>query len=453
MIEELISKNEGKTLEFKENTKPLAKIIQTAIAFANTAGGMIVIGVKDHSKEIVGIQNILKEEERLASAMADSIEPILTPSFQLTSWRQRDVLVVLVPYSVGPYHLKSKGKEKGTFIRFGSTNRLADSATIDEISRSKLRLFYDELPCHSALSKDLDYDLCKDLFSKVSKKFVPQNASSLELLVTHQEKKVPSIGGVLLFGKSDKRNEIFPNAITRCARFRGKSKVNFMDQLDIYDPLPLAVEKILDFIEKHSSVGYEIGRTRRKEVFQYPPVVIREAIINAIVHADYSVKGASIQVAIFDDRIEITNPGALPFGLSLETALSGFSQLRNKVIGRVFRELNLIEHWGTGLSRMIEVCKSQGVLEPRFEEVDNYFKVTIFHSTELKQGAEPWESLLIEYLSINKNMTAKQAQKIWKVTSRTTTTRLKKMIQKGLIIEVSTGPYDPYKTFKIPFSS
>ena len=85
MVEDLISKNEGKTLEFKENAKPLAKIIQTVIAFANTAGGVIVIGVKDHSKEVIGIQNILKEEERLANAIADSIEPLLTPSIQLTS--------------------------------------------------------------------------------------------------------------------------------------------------------------------------------------------------------------------------------------------------------------------------------------------------------------------------------------------------------------------------------
>ncbi len=450
MIEDLISRNEGKTLEFKENTQPLEKIIQTIIAFANTAGGVIVIGVKDLKKEVIGIQNVLREEGRLANAIADSIEPLLTPNIQLTSWRRRDLIVIQVPYSIGPYYLKSKGKEVGTFIRFGSTNRLADNATIEAISRSKYHLFYDELPCHQALKEDIDYELGKELFSKVSKKFTPQNAKSIELLVSYQGHEVPSVGGMLLFGKSEKRNEIFPNAMIRCARFKGKSKVNFIDQLDVYESLPLAVEIVLGFVRKHSMVGYEIESVRRKEVFEYPPQVVREAVINALVHADYSVKGSNIQIAIFDDRIEITNPGALPFGLSLETAISGFSQLRNKVIGRVFRELNLIEHWGTGLGRMIEICQDQGISEPLFEEIDNYFKVTLFHGAKSAQISEKWEEQIVKYLNEEKEITPKQAQQIWNVTSRTTTTRLKKMSEKGLIVEVSTGPYDPYKTFVKP---
>ncbi|MDB2613954.1 putative DNA binding domain-containing protein [Chlamydiales bacterium] len=450
MIKDLITKNESKTLEFKENTRSLTKIIQTVIAFANTAGGTIVIGVKDRNKEIVGIQNILEEEDRLASAIADSIEPLITPSLQLSSWRQRDLLVIHVPYSIGPYFLKAKGREGGTFIRFGSTNRLADRATIEAITRSKQHQFYDELPCYQASNEDMDFDLGKKLFSKVSKKLTPQNERSLELIVRHQNHELPSIGGILLFGKQEKRMEIFPNAMVRCARFKGKTKVKFIDQFDICEPLPLAVDIILEFIRKHSMAAYEIEAVRRKEVFQYPPQVVREAVINALVHADYSVKGSTIQIAIFDDRMEITNPGALPFGLSMKTALSGFSQLRNKVIGRIFQELNLIEHWGTGLGRMIEICQDQGILEPLFEEVDNYFKVTLFHGDKSLQTSEKWEEVLIEYLSRNDEVTAKQAQKIWDVTPRTTTTRLKKMKEKGLVVEMSTGPYDSHKTFIKP---
>ncbi len=411
---------------------------------------MIVIGVRDHNKEIVGIQDILKEEERLASTIADSIEPMITPSFQLSSWRQRDLLVIHVPYSIGPYYLKAKGRESGTFIRFGSTNRLADRMTIEAITRSKQRQFYDELPCHQTSIRDIDFDLGEKLFSRVSKKFTSQNARSLEILINHQDHELPSIGGVLLFGMLDKRLELFPNTMVRCARFKGKTKVKFIDQVDICEPLALAVDVALEFVRKHSMVAYEIGAVRRKEVFQYPPQVVREAVINAVVHADYSIKGSTIQIAIFDDRMEITNPGALPFGLSMETALSGFSQLRNKVIGRVFRELGLIEHWGTGLGRMIEICQEQGMSEPLFEEVDNYFKVTLFHGNQSPQISEKWEEVLVTYLGQNNKITAKQAQKIWDVTARTTSTRLKKMKEKGLIVEMSTGPYDSYKTFIKP---
>lgn len=103
------------------------------------------------------------------------------------------------------------------------------------------------------------------------------------------------------------------------------------------------VLEAIAFIERNTMTKSIIGRIHRVDIPQYPPVVLREAVINAIVHADYSFKGANIKIAIFSDRIEIKNPGALPYGLSLEKALSGVSQLRNRVIGHIFRELGLIE--------------------------------------------------------------------------------------------------------------
>lgn len=450
MIEDLLSKDEGKTLEFKENTRSLSKIIQTVIAFANTAGGTIVIGVRDGTKEVVGIQNILEEEERIANVIADFIDPLLIPTLQLTTWRKRDLLVIHVPYFIGPYYLKAKGIEKGTFVRFGSTNRLADSATIEAISRLKQHLFYDELPCYQAEEENIDFDLAGDLFSQVSKKFTLQVARSLGLIVHFHGKSVPSNAGILLFGKPEKRIEQFPNAVVRCARFEGKTRVNIVDQMNIDDPLPLAVDVVLGFVRKHSMIRFEIKTARRKEVHDYPPIVVREAVINSLVHADFSVKGSSIQVAIFDDRLEITNPGSLPFGLSLETALSGFSQLRNKVIGRIFRELNLIEQWGTGLGRMIETCEKRGIPKPLFEELDNYFRVTLFHDSKNLQTGERWEKEILEYLEKHNEISAKQAQKIWGITARTTSTRLRKMCEKGSLVEMSTGRYDPHKTFVKP---
>lgn len=450
MISDLIQKNEGKTLEFKQNTQPLAKIIQTIIAFANTAGGTIVIGIEDTKKKVIGIQNILKEEERLASAIADSIEPLLTPTLQLSTWRKKDLLIIHVPYSPGPYYLKSKGKNNGTYVRFGSTNRLADHATIDSISRLQQRVAYDELPMSLAKKDDLDLELAKDLFADVDKRCSEQQARSLGLFIRHQNKDLPSVGGLLLFGKKGKRTDLFPNAIIRCAKFRGKTKATFLDQIDFTEPLPLAVDVILGFIRKHSTVGFEINTARRKEIHQYPPQVIREAVINALVHTDYSIKGSNIQIAIFDDRIEVSNPGALPFGLSLETALSGFSLLRNKVIGRVFQELRFIEHWGTGLGKMVQICQEQGIHRPLFEELDNYFKVTIFQRTFKKQLLGPWEHKLLKQLQKHGSLTAKQAQKIWEITPRTTSNRLKKMVERGLVVEVGTGPYDPQKKFVIP---
>src|ERR1700688_3927258 len=126
MLELLLSQDEGKMLEFKENAGSLNRIMQTIIAFANTAGGTIVIGVKDKSKEVIGVKDVLKEEERIASAIADSIAPMITPNFQFHTWRNRDILIISVGYAPVPYYLKSKGIENVVYIRLGSTNRVAD---------------------------------------------------------------------------------------------------------------------------------------------------------------------------------------------------------------------------------------------------------------------------------------------------------------------------------------
>jgi predicted HTH transcriptional regulator len=445
MIEDLLAKEEGKTLEFKENTKSLPKIIQTIVAFANTAGGHLVIGIKDKTKAVIGLARVLEEEERIASAIADSIIPLLIPSLQLCTWRGRDLLLISVPHSFGPYYIKSKGMEEGTYIRFGSTNRLADAAIISEIKRLKEHKYFDEQPNFDCPIKEINFDLAKDLFADISKKFTDHTARSLGLVVQYHAKDHPSNGAVLLFADSYK--EFFPDAIIRLGRFLGKDKSQIIDQQALEVPIAIALEPIISFIGRHTSVAAEIGETRRKDIPQYPPAVIREAVMNALLHTDYSIKGASIQIAIFDDRIEITNPGCLPFGLSFQAALSGVSQLRNRVIGRVFRELNLIEQWGSGLGRMISICQKQGMRTPKFEELGNFFRTTLYHDISRLVEVEQWQKPIIEYLKIHKEMQPKKAQEIWGLTSRTTSSRLKAMCLQGILVEISTGPFDPQKKF------
>src|SRR5256885_3973776 len=120
-----------------------------------------------------------------------------------------------------------------------------------------------------------------------------------------------------------------------------------------------------------------MGRVRREEHWSVPPVAVREAIINAVVHADYSQRGAPIRISIFDDRLEVENPGLLPFGVTVEDLPRGISKLRNRVIGRVFHALGLIEQWGSGIQRMTAACRDAGLAAPVFEEIGTRFRVTI----------------------------------------------------------------------------
>src|SRR3990167_8095704 len=133
MIEQLLAENEGKTIEFKETARSLAGIMKTVVAFANSAGGVIVIGVKDKTKELVGLPQILSEEERLANAITDNILPLLTPDIEIQSIRGKELLNNLVSHRIGPNYLKSEGPERGVLVGFGSTIRSFDAEMLHSL--------------------------------------------------------------------------------------------------------------------------------------------------------------------------------------------------------------------------------------------------------------------------------------------------------------------------------
>ena len=446
-IENLLADNEGKTLEFKENCSSLANIVRTAVAFANTAGGVLLVGVRDKTKEIVGLKAALDDEERLANAFADSIYPLLIPEIQIVSWRDRELVMVTVPHSVGPYYVKSEGIERGVYVRLGSSNRRAGPEITDAIQQLTRNTFFDEYPCPGINSEDIDFRVASELFSKSGRTLSQSKIRSLGLHTNHGGKWVPTRGAVLLFGKN--RASIFPHAQIRCARFGGTSPERFIDSLDIDEHLPIAVDAAIAFVERNTRQHAEIGRLIRHETAEYPVQAVREAIVNAVVHADYGIGGADIKVAIFDNRLEVTSPGFLPFGLTLNAALSGVSRLRNRVIARVFRELKLIEQWGTGLGRIISVCKSHNLQEPRFEELGNSFRVTLFAGQLIAGRVPEWHAALISHISKTGEIATKDAAKLWQTTDRTARTRLRKLTTQGVLLEIGTNPKDPKKVYKL----
>lgn len=268
MIEDFLAREEGKTLEFKGNCQPLARIVRTAVAFANTAGGTIVIGVKDKTKEVIGLANPLGDEERLANAFADGIRPLLVPDIQIHAWRNRQLIVMTVPHAVGPYYVHSEGPEAGVYIRLGSMNRPAGPELVAEIRRLARNTFFDEQPCSEVSSEDVDFRAASEFFAGVSRPLTPPKRRSLGLVVGQGAREVPSIGAVLLFGKT--RSSLFPSATIRCARFLGTSTAKFLDQTEINEHLPMAVDGAVAFIERHTRQGVEIGRVRRRDVPEYP---------------------------------------------------------------------------------------------------------------------------------------------------------------------------------------
>ncbi len=442
MIEKLLARNEGKTLEFKENAGSLPGIIKTVIAFANTAGGTIVVGVEDKVKKVVGVNNVLNEEERLINAISASIAPFFIPNIDIQTYRKKELVLIHVPYALGPYYLKSAGIEKGTYVRFGSTNRVADEEMVATLRSLAKNVSFDEAAYMYGKPNLLDWPTVNKLFKRVHKSVTENKAESLGLLANCSGKRYPSFGGILLFAVD--RLEIFPDSVIRCARFAGDNRGGkILDHIDISSHLPYAVDDVLHFIEKNTMKRAEIGRIVRTDIPEYPPEALREAVINALIHADYAMKGSSIMIAIFDYYIEITNPGSLPPGLTMESALSGSSRVRNRVIARVFRELKLIEQWGSGLRKIIESCVARGLKEPKFEELGNQFRVTLYATIAHKVKLEEWQKEFIAYLKEKVEISTKEAAEFWGIATRNARLKLKELVEKGIIKKIGTGPKDP----------
>ena len=256
---------------------------------------------------------------------------------------------------------------------------------------------------------------------------------------------VPTIGGMLLFGRD--RLAEFPDAWVQAGRFAGKDKSKLVNHIDLKMPLVEAIYAAVAFIEKHTRTGTDIGAVRRIENFALPPAVTREALINSIVHCDYSQQGAPIRLSIFDDRIEIENPGLLPFGLTLSDLHQGISKLRNRVMGRVLNELGLVEQWGSGAQRMISGCRENGLPEPRWEEIANRLRVTLALSPTNPVSIDKRDEQILDLLTENDGLSTSEIAHLISITARATRSRLVKLVARKLIVEIGTGPKDPQRRY------
>ncbi len=374
-IEQILTQNEGKTLEFKRDLSSPKPLVKTLVAFTNTAGGQLVIGVDDR-RRVIGVNDPLYEEERLSSLIADLIAPRLVPNIEIITINGKSVLIVEVFLSGSrPHFFRPDGPENGVYVRLGSTNRQADRELIAELRRSVEGITFDEMAMNDLSVNDLDVKSALELF-KDRRSLNEKDLLTLKLLKKEQGKYVPTKGAVLLFGKQ--RLFHFSDAWIQCGRFVGGNKSNIFDHSDIHDHLPIAVDSIMLFLKKHAMRGADFSEIRRKDVWSIPIGILREAVINALVHTDYSQRGAPIRISFFDDRIEIENPGILLPGMTIEDMKQGVSRIRNPVIARVFRELNLIEQWGSGVRRIFSEAETLGLPEPQIMEIGMRLRLIIY---------------------------------------------------------------------------
>ncbi len=315
---------------------------------------------------------------------------------------------------------------------------------IESLRRTRLPTTFDEeVIAHSSFS-DLDFTLACDIFSPI-KKINKKNLLTLGITSQDKGQEKVTYGGMILFGKDKER--FLPDAWIQAGRFKGTNKVHILDSQKIAVPFIKSIDEVMSFIRKHLNVALVIEDIQHVEEWSIPQVAIREAVMNAILHCDYSLGGSPIRVAIFDDRLEIENPGILPFGMTFEHFHMGVSKVRNRVIARIFQEIKFIERWGSGIGRIKEACHNFGLRAPLFEEIGHHFRVTLFREKIYDMPVIGVEKNIMTALSHKNGLSTREIADEIGLSTRQVRKYLISLIEKGKIIEIKRNLNDPEKKY------
>ncbi|WP_156099399.1 RNA-binding domain-containing protein [Caloranaerobacter azorensis] len=445
-----IKNGESKTLEFKKEFPNNESIAKTVIAFSNTSGGKLIIGV-DNNGKIIGLKenvDIFDLQDKIASIIYDDCYPNIIPEIYTANIDGKIIIVVEVfRGSLLPYYFKKEGKNNGTYIRIGATNRKASYDNILELERQKRNISFDEEINYDVDFYSLDISPIRLEFEKVGKQIDMEKLKNLKLIKEENGKIYPTNGLLILLGK-------YENCTIKCARFKGKTMDIFLDKKDYNGDLFSQLEKAESFIKNHINLRGEIKGLQRTDTYEIPIEAIREALINAVVHRDYTNMGRDIKVGIYDDILNIVSPGGFPSTLTEKDILEGRSEVRNKVIARVFKELNYIEQWGSGIKRIKSTCLKYGLKEPIIKETGDFVDVEIYREVPESAGKVPesagkvpekyrdlseQEIRIIEYIKNNGKITSKEVEKLIGVKNRRAREILKEMIDRKIITRKGRG--------------
>jgi len=371
-----IMSGESKNIEFKETLPEKSiKYMKSVVAFANGTGGKIIFGIADETREVVGIdkENVFKMMDSIANAVSDNCEPTIIPDITLQTIENKTVIVVeIFEGRQRPYYIKALGKDGGVYFRVGGTTRLADEYMIKELLFEGSHRCFDQAICTGLRVMDKEIDtLCQSMKAQAIKNARTEEQKALIKDVGRQQL---CSWGVLI----EQDGTYYPtnayailtgcgalHVATQCCVFKGNTKAVFVDRREYTGPIWEQIDESFRFVLRNIHLGATIEGIHRQDVYEIPPDAIRELIINAAIHRSYLDHG-NVQIAIYDDRLEITSPGKLPMGQTLERMKEGYSQIRNEALAYAFSYMNLIEQWGSGIPRIIDRVKVSGLRDPEF---------------------------------------------------------------------------------------
>jgi len=365
---ELIKNLENSGVEFKRDDLQPQDLAGELVAFANLSGGMVLLGVEDDGS-ISGITRP-NLEEWIMNICRDKIRPPIIPFFETLRDVEpgKDVAIVRVTRGLDVHSLWRHNSSK-YFIRVGSTSRQASTEELARLFQQRGAVRAELRPVSGAMLEDFDFRRLRDYFSRIRQQDVPDddNESAWQALLINTEimsEEGVTAGGLLLFGKTP--NRFLPQAGIDAVAFAGNEKdYAARERTALRGPMtPLfdasgalvengLVEQALDFVRRNTPMTAKIENGRRVDKPTYPLEVLREAIVNAIIHRDYLLSSTDIELSIYSDRLEIISPGRLPNGITPDRMRAGGRASRNQVLKDVMRDYLYMEHMSMGIPRKI----------------------------------------------------------------------------------------------------
>ena len=428
---------ESEVVELK--VEVVGDICKEVIAFANTKGGTLYIGVSNDGN-VVGVQNADQVILQLNNMIRDSIKPDVTMfvGYETQHVSDKDIIAVTIQKGTDrPYYLGSKGlKPSGVYVRNGTSS---DPATDTAIRRMIKETDGDSFESMRSLEQNLSFEAAEKQFEKQN---IPFDAAKMQTLGMISADGIYSNVALLL-------SDQCPSTI-KAATFSGEDKGSFQDRREFGGSLFQQMEELYSYLDMRNQTKATFDGLYRIDTRDYPEDALREALLNSLVHRDYSFR-ASTLVSVYVDRIEFVSVGGLPSGIELDDIMLGLSVCRNPKLAAIFYRLQLIEAYGTGMPKIMNAY-ADTELKPKIEVSSNAFKITLPNKNTgenkaaiLASTPQSNEKLILDFIGSHGHIVRSDVDRLLDVSQATANRILKRMVAEGLIYQDGNGRKTKYR--------
>ncbi len=386
---ELLRNGRSETVDWLPGRAQVSDIAAVLVAMANSHGGTVVLGVAPRTDKPAGIDDTENAINCVLEAALSIEPPLIIPMPQVVQVQGSPLVVVQVPRGM-PYVYALEGR----FLkREGAANVPLSPSALRRLMLERGDVSFEAEPARDAHKSDLDWAKVEEYVAGLSGLAnMPPEQVLLKrgCLIRRGDELVPTHAGILLFGKDPQ--QFLRGADITAARFAGTEMGDVFTRQDITGTLPEQIRRAETFLADNLRKGVQLSdRMARSEQMEYPLKAVRELVVNAVAHRDYSIQGDGIRLYLFADRLEITSPGGLPGPVTVENIVEErFS--RNSAIVQVLSDMGFIERLGYGVDRVIALMRQANLPDPKFTETAGGFRVTLYN-TAVPKTAESEQEL------------------------------------------------------------